>query len=306
MGFPHFKEINPPDDIVSKLETNVAEVFDFLEGNQLIDGILLEGVVLSAAIANLVPHKLQRIPRGYFVVKKRPSPVIATSITDIGTERIWPFATAPFGWFIEDGSAISRTTYKDLFAIYGTTFGAGDGTTTFNIPDTRGRGPVGKAASGTGSTLNGTFGSKDFTVSIPAHFHGMGTGADLNITASGAHTHEVRRDGNSSLNTGGGALWGLVAGGTAYSTTESNTHIHNAASFAGRIGLVTGGVDGNASQVSGTANAPSFVRNWIVKASNAAAFGGIDVWDADPAANLAPLFLQLYSTIDATVSLWVF
>ena len=46
--------------------------------------------------------------------------------------------TAPTGWLECDGSAVSRTTYADLFAIIGTTFGVGDGSTTFNLPDLRG------------------------------------------------------------------------------------------------------------------------------------------------------------------------
>ena len=48
-------------------------------------------------------------------------------------------STPPDGWLFCDGSAISRTTYSDLFAKIGTVFGSGDGSTTFNIPDTRGR-----------------------------------------------------------------------------------------------------------------------------------------------------------------------
>ena len=47
-------------------------------------------------------------------------------------------ATAPAGWLICDGSAVSRTTYADLFASIGTTYGAGNNTTTFNLPDLRG------------------------------------------------------------------------------------------------------------------------------------------------------------------------
>lgn len=50
---------------------------------------------------------------------------------------VCPFAgtTAPDGWLICDGSAVSRTTYADLFAVIGTTYGAGDGNSTFNLPD---------------------------------------------------------------------------------------------------------------------------------------------------------------------------
>ena len=46
--------------------------------------------------------------------------------------------SAPTGWLKANGSAVSRTTYADLFTAIGTTFGVGDGSTTFNIPDLRG------------------------------------------------------------------------------------------------------------------------------------------------------------------------
>lgn len=57
-------------------------------------------------------------------------------------------------WLLCDGSAVSRATYANLFAEIGTTFGDGDGTTTFNLPDFRGRSPMG---SGTGSNLTTRF-----------------------------------------------------------------------------------------------------------------------------------------------------
>ncbi len=68
----------------------------------------------------------------------------------------WAWASAPSGYFICDGSAISRTNYADLFAIIWTTYGVGDWSTTFNIPDLRGRVPVGKD-SWTFSTLWGNW-----------------------------------------------------------------------------------------------------------------------------------------------------
>lgn len=55
-----------------------------------------------------------------------------------GAVEYFAMATAPTGWLAADGSAVSRTTYADLFAAIGTTFGAGDGSTTFNLPDLRG------------------------------------------------------------------------------------------------------------------------------------------------------------------------
>lgn len=59
-----------------------------------------------------------------------------------------PFAgsSAPTGWLICDGSAVSRSTYAALFALIGTTYGAGNGSTTFNLPDLKGRGVIGVGA----------------------------------------------------------------------------------------------------------------------------------------------------------------
>lgn len=88
-----------------------------------------------------------------------------------------PFAgsSAPTGWLICNGAAISRTTYSVLFAIIGTTYGAGDGSTTFNIPDLRSRVPVGYNSGETEfNTLNKTGGAKTHKLSvseIPAHEH---------------------------------------------------------------------------------------------------------------------------------------
>lgn len=58
-----------------------------------------------------------------------------------------PFAgtTALAGTLFADGSAVSRTTYAALFSLIGTTYGAGDGSTTFNLPDCRSRTPIGKS-----------------------------------------------------------------------------------------------------------------------------------------------------------------
>ncbi len=56
----------------------------------------------------------------------------------IGEVAAWPAAAIPSGWLECDGAAVSRTTYASLFAAIGTTFGVGDGSTTFNLPDLRG------------------------------------------------------------------------------------------------------------------------------------------------------------------------
>lgn len=104
---------------------------------------------------------------------------------------------APTGYLFAYGQAINRTTYADLFVIYGTTFGVGDGSITFNIPDKRGRSSFGKDDMGgssanrltgltdgiDGDVLGGTGGLESTTLTtaqIPAHTHGITGTTQLN------------------------------------------------------------------------------------------------------------------------------
>lgn len=101
---------------------------------------------------------------------------------------ITPFAgsTAPTGWLLCYGQAVSRTTYAGLFTVLGTAYGTGDGSTTFNLPDLRGRFPLGKDNMGgtaanrvinaAGSSLSGSAGAETHTLTtaeMPAHTHDL-------------------------------------------------------------------------------------------------------------------------------------
>lgn len=106
-----------------------------------------------------------------------------------------PFAgtTAPQGWMLCDGSAVSRTTYAALFAVIGTTYGEGDGETTFNIPDLSGRVVIGSSQS---HALGTTGGSETVTLTadqLPVHTHVVpqhGHGNDIAVQTP-VLSHEI-------------------------------------------------------------------------------------------------------------------
>lgn len=75
----------------------------------------------------------------------------------VGSIQAYGGATAPFGWLLCQGQAVSRATYAELFGVIGTSFGAGDGSTTFNVPDLRETVPVGSDTRGSGVSAHDTY-----------------------------------------------------------------------------------------------------------------------------------------------------
>lgn len=116
----------------------------------------------------------------------------------IGVPLDFAGTSAPTGYLMCDGAAVSRATYAALFAVIGTTYGSGDGSTTFNLPDCRQAVVITKAASGTASVLGETGGSIDHvhTVNPPNTTTGTPSGTSgqlvgvINV-ASASHTHDV-------------------------------------------------------------------------------------------------------------------
>jgi microcystin-dependent protein len=105
----------------------------------------------------------------------------------VGSVQFYAAAAAPAGWLLANGAAVSRNDYSQLFALIGTTYGAGNGSTTFNLPDLRGRVPVGlDSGQAEFDALNDKGGSKTHTLlasQIPAHTH---TGT---TSTNGDHNH---------------------------------------------------------------------------------------------------------------------
>jgi microcystin-dependent protein len=170
----------------------------------------------------------------------------ATSSVPSGTVVSFAGSAAPSGWLLCDGSAVSRTSFSDLFSTIGTLYGAGNGSTTFNLPDLRGRTVFGldnmggTAANrltttggiGANNTLGASGGSQSITLAttnLPSHNHTF-TGSQV-TTSSDAHTHNYQDAyfaENFSGGTGGSSRYGTSANtdtdNNFYWRTSSNTH----------------------------------------------------------------------------------
>jgi len=113
-----------------------------------------------------------------------------TGIEGIPTATIvpWSSASVPSGFLECDGVAVSRTTYSALFAIISTTYGAGDGSTTFNTPDLQDNTPVGK--SGT-KALASTGGANTAPVTASGNVGGSTANATLSTPQLASHSHSI-------------------------------------------------------------------------------------------------------------------
>jgi len=87
-------------------------------------------------------------------------------LSPVGSVISFAGATAPTGWLLANGATVSRTTYATLFAVVGEIYGAGDGSTTFEIPNLAGNVPVGKSADIEFDTLGENGGEKKHTLTV--------------------------------------------------------------------------------------------------------------------------------------------
>lgn len=131
------------------------------------------------------------------------------TINEIGAIVAYGGTLPPTGFLLCDGTAVSRATFSALFAVLGTTYGAGDGSTTFNLPNLKGRVPVGLDTSQTEfNTMGKTGGHKllqahTHTINRPVWF-GSEVVAGINIFSQSATTHNIVNNATGSINSTGG------------------------------------------------------------------------------------------------------
>jgi microcystin-dependent protein len=198
--------------------------------------------------------------------------------TPIGAVLAFAGTSSPTGYLLCDGSAISRTTYGALFAVIGTAHGTGDGSTTFNLPDYRGRFIRGVAggstldqdrASRTAMATGGNTGDNVGSIqghAFQQHLHAKGT---LSISSSTSSNHTHRGTTNNPLlgvklsGTGVGGNGGSWVSSTD-SLISSGGHAHPNADFSGST--ATANSSGTHVQTSTTETRPvNAYANFIIK-----------------------------------------
>lgn len=146
---------------------------------------------------------------------------------DTGDIKATAAINIPAGWLECNGAAVSRADYAALYAAIGTAYGAGDGATTFNLPDFRGRTIIGSGDGGdslTNRSRGDEGGAETHALTeaeLPAHDHDSGT---LTADSAGAHTHDMaawEREGGARGSGGGKSS-------SSFADTESaGAHSHD-------------------------------------------------------------------------------
>lgn len=123
----------------------------------------------------------------------------------VGSIIAYAGLTAPDGYLMCDGSAVSRDDYAELFAVIGTTYGSGDGSTTFNLPNTQGRTLVGVDEDDSDFALANADGEKEHLLiseesGAPVHSHSM----------THTHSHNHGSSGGDSFVTSSATVGGYT------------------------------------------------------------------------------------------------
>jgi microcystin-dependent protein len=216
-------------------------------------------------------------------------PTDTSTVLPTGSVLAFAGSAAPSGYLLCDGAAVSRTTYAALYAVVGTTYGTGDGSTTFNVPDGRSRTVVG-AGQGAGLTnrtrgggTGAAWGEESHTLSeaeMPSHTH-VDTGHDHGgaVFAGSTHSHRtaIGFDSSGTLFCRANSLYMPMDGSDVQLSCRFTAGLTQVAESLGRYAF-TGSPSTGAAIPSGSAaissagsgsahnNMPPFlVMNYIIK-----------------------------------------
>lgn len=182
----------------------------------------------------------------------------------IGSINIWTTNVVPNTYMLCDGSPISRTTYKSLFNIIGTLYGAGDGATTFNLPNLLNKVVRGLDTVAPYNTLGNTGGADTVTLNannLPAHIHAVNDPGHTHVITDPGHVHSFNMAYQNSQNSS--------STGTSFGRAATNGSIVSDTKATGvaLVGNVTGVTVGN-NTTTGTAVSvvnPFITLNYIIK-----------------------------------------
>lgn len=225
----------------------------------------LAGTIYDAAVAVLaakspavaLPTGPDGVPTktGIADLANTIAPAITGGGAPIGSMAMWPLNTNPSdtNWLICDGKAISRTTYATLFALVGTTWGAGDGSTTFNLPDFRGRVPLGGNNASLPNAKNASYATRNLAATGGEESHVLIT-AELPV-----HTHTLTDPGHFHASNSGSFVTSTAGADAGTTGTNYRTEANTASATTG-ITIANTGSD------AAHENMPPFlVANFIMK-----------------------------------------
>ena len=202
-----------------------------------------------------------------------------TNRSEVGAIKPWTKATAPAGYLLCDGSAVSRSTYAELFAVVSTTYGSGDGSTTFNVPQLQGKMPQGY--DGNTYNLAGTGGANTVTVAVTNN-QAATNATNQSVTVTGSidntsitnaqmpsHTHSYEKtNGGAVPNSGGPSSTGTRAGTANANTGGSGSgtgHNHSHTLSGTLTGNITTSLTGSVTAAGTNSFSPFVVVNYIIK-----------------------------------------
>lgn len=213
-----------------------------------------DGIVVSGTGSRSNPYVVEAIPSSSGGGEGGVSNRFSGEITAYGG------TTPPTGWLLCDGTEVSRATYSALFGIIGTSYGAGDGATTFNLPDLQGAFPRGAGADGPRGDTGGSAEIVLTVANLPAHTHSIN---HTHAATSTNGTHDHATGSNSSVGGSSAAFVRSPTTGADYFSSNAlvdnaGDHSHTIPAYAGTSGSTGSGTAIN--------NLPPYVAvNYIVK-----------------------------------------